>query len=72
MGGANKFGMSLEIREIKLFSRDIPGFCRDIPGVPEKFVKKEFVFNSRSLKRGGVMRPLPLHSEAGDISRLPR
>ena len=36
-------------REIKLFGRDIPGFCRDIPGVPEKFEKKKFVFNFRSL-----------------------
>ena len=41
--------MSLETREIKLFGRDIPGFCRDIPGVPEKFEKKKFVFNFRSL-----------------------
>ena len=39
--GANKFGMSLETREIKLFWRDIPGFRRDIPGVPEKFEKKK-------------------------------
>ena len=40
--GAEKFGMSLETRETKLFWRDIPGFCRDIPegGVPEKFEQK--------------------------------
>ena len=38
--GAKKFGMSLEIRQIKLFGRDIPGFCRDIPAAPEKFEKK--------------------------------
>ena len=37
--GAKKFGMSLEIREIKLFGQDIPGFCWDIPAVPEKFEK---------------------------------
>ena len=43
--GAEKFGMSLETREIKLFGRDIPGFCRDIPMVPKKFEKKKFVFN---------------------------
>ena len=47
--GAKKFDMSLETREIKLFGRDIPGFCRDIPGAPEKFEKKRFVFNFRSL-----------------------
>ena len=39
--GAEKFGMSLETREIKLFWWDIPGFCRDIPEVPEKFEKKK-------------------------------
>ena len=48
--GAKKFGMSLETREIKLFGRDIPGFCRDIPAVPEKFEKKMFGFNFRSLE----------------------
>ena len=47
--GAKKFGMSLETRETKLFWRDIPGLCRDIPEVPEKFEKKRFVFNFRSL-----------------------
>ena len=47
--GAKKFNTSLETREIKLFGRDIPGFCRDIPEVPEKFEKKKFVFNFRSL-----------------------
>ena len=47
--GAKKFDTSLETREIKLFGRDIPGFCRDIPEVPEKFEKKKFVFNFRSL-----------------------
>ena len=48
--GAKKFGMPLETREIELFWRDIPGFCRDIPGVPEKFEKKKFGFNFRSLE----------------------
>ena len=38
-GGAQKFGMSLKTREIKLFWRDIPGFCWDIPAVPEKLEK---------------------------------
>ena len=47
--GAKKFDMSLETQGIKLFGRDIPGFCRDIPGAPEKFEKKKFVFNFRSL-----------------------
>ena len=47
--GAKKFGMPLETREIKLFWWDIPGFCRDILGVPEKFEKKKFGFNFRSL-----------------------
>ena len=49
--GAEKFGMSLETRETKLFWRDIPGFCQDIPEVPEKFEKKKFVFNFRSLSK---------------------
>ena len=40
--GAKKFGMPLETREIKLF-------WRDIPGAPEKFEKKKFGFNFRSL-----------------------
>ena len=44
-GGAKKFGMPLETREVKLFWRDIPGFCWDIPAVPEKFEKNRFVFN---------------------------
>ena len=47
--GDKKFDTSLEAREIKLFGRDIPGFCRDIPGAPEKFEKKKFGFNFRSL-----------------------
>ena len=47
--GAKKFDTSLETREIKLFGRDIPGFCRDIPGAPEKFEKKKFGFDFRSL-----------------------
>ena len=47
--GAKKFGMPLETREIKLSWRDIPGFCRDIPKLPEKFEKKKFGFNFRSL-----------------------
>ena len=47
--GAEKFGTSLETRETKLFWRDIPGFCRDIQEMPEKFEKKKFVFNFRSL-----------------------
>ena len=50
--GAKKFDMSLETQGIKLFGWDIPGFCRDIPGVPEKFEKKKFVFNFRSLYLG--------------------
>ena len=50
--GAKKFDTSLETTEIKLFGRDIPGFCRDIPGAPEKFEKKKFVFNFRSLLSG--------------------
>ena len=48
--GTEKFGMSLEARETELFWRDVPGFCGDIPEVPEKFEKKMFVFNFRSLK----------------------
>ena len=41
--------MSLETQGIKLFGRDIPGFCRDFPEAPEKFEKKMFGFNFRSL-----------------------
>ena len=55
--GAKKFDTSLETREIKLFWRDIPGFCRDIPGAPEKFEKKKFGFNFRSLVNSGAARP---------------
>ena len=50
--GANKFGMSLETREIKLFGRDIPGFCWDIlfPGGARKVCEKQgCVFNFRPL-----------------------
>ena len=39
--GAEKFGMSLETRETKLFWRDIPGFCWDIPEVPKMFENKK-------------------------------
>ena len=48
---AKKFSMSLETRETKLFWRDRPGFGRDIPGAREKFEKKTFVFNFRSLNK---------------------
>ena len=34
--GAEKFGMSLEARETKLFWQAIPGFCRDIRGARKK------------------------------------
>ena len=54
--GAKKFDTSLETREIKLFGRDIPGFCRDIPGAPEKFAKKKFGFNFRSLQKGPQLK----------------
>ena len=39
--GPEKFDMSIETRETKLFWLDIPGFCRDIPEAPEKFEKKK-------------------------------
>ena len=52
--GAKKFGMSLETQGIKLLWRDIPGFCRDIPAAPEKFEKKMFGFNFRSLFQGKI------------------
>ena len=39
--GAEKFGVSLEARQTKLFWRGIPGFCRDILEVPEKFETKK-------------------------------
>ena len=42
--GAEKFGMSLETREIKLFQWDITGFCWDIPAVSEKFEKLCSIF----------------------------
>ena len=47
---AEKFGMSLETRETKLFWRDIPGFCRDIPEVPEKFERRKVCVQFRSLE----------------------
>ena len=34
-------------RETKLFGRVSRDFCRVIPEVPQKFEKREFVFNSR-------------------------
>ena len=58
--GAEKFGMSLETRETKLFWRDTPGFAgisRNF-AAPQKFEKQKFVFNvwpllrSRRSKRG--------------------
>ena len=58
--GAERFGMSIETREIKLLGRDIPGFCRDIPEVPEKFEKKKFVFNFGPLF--AVLRTLFCHA----------
>ena len=50
--GAKKFGTSLETREIKFFCQDIRGFCRDVLEAHEKFEKKTFVFNFRSLECG--------------------
>ena len=66
--GAKKFDTSLETREVKLLERDIPGFCRDIPEVPEKFEKKKFVFNFRSL-----CKPTPFHplNFGGGVSEAP-
>ena len=59
--------MSLETREIKLFWRDIPGFCRDIPEAPEKFEKKKFVFNFRSLQKPALKTPtLALEKDKAD------
>ena len=55
--GAKKFDTSLETREIKLFGRDIPGFCRDIPELPEKFEKKKFGFDFRSLDKYPILHP---------------
>ena len=49
--GAKKFSMSFGNQGNQTFWRDIPGFCWDIPGVPEKFERKMFGFNFRSLKR---------------------
>ena len=54
--GAKKFSMSLKTREIRLFWRDIPGFCQDISEIPEKFEKKNCVFNSRPLLSGTTTR----------------
>ena len=50
----NGWGPKSSIRPSKpgksnFLARDIPGFCRDIPGAPEKFEKKKFGFNFRSL-----------------------
>ena len=67
--GAKKFDTSLETREIKLFGRDIPGFCRDIPGVPEKFEKKKFGFNFRSLNMSAPNSQF--HKHCGQIGLHP-
>ena len=64
--GAKKFDTSPETREIKRFGRDIPGFCRDVLEVPEKFEKKMFVFNSRSLY---VPFPAPIFGPLGNSGR---
>ena len=76
---AKKFGMSLEIREIKLFGRDIPGFFWDIPAVPEKMRKIKFVFNfcqgnpNGGLANGGLARKANWAKKGpfGAISALP-
>ena len=59
--GAEKFSMSLETRETKLFWRDILGFCRDIPEAPEKFEKKncvQFSFPNKGQKLGEIFGTL--------------
>ena len=57
--GAKKFGMSLEAREIKFLLAGYPEILPGYPGMPEKFEKKTFVFNSRSL----IKMPLNLISQ---------
>ena len=47
--GARKFSISFETERNQTFWRDIPGLLAGYPGAPEKFEKKEFVFNFRSL-----------------------
>ena len=64
----NGWGPKSSIRPSKpgksnFFGRDIPGFCRDIPGVPEKFEKKRFVFNFRSVRI--ALRILPGGGQRG-------
>ena len=61
-------------RGIKLFWRDIPGFCRDIPEGPEKFEKKKFVFNFRSLiliHYGGGKESTTVVKQYGGVSETP-
>ena len=50
--GAKKFGMSFKAQGNQLFGGISRDFCRDIPGAPEKFEKKELVFNFWSLNVG--------------------
>ena len=67
--GAKKFGMSFETQGIKLFA----GMSRDLAGIsrqnPEKFEKKKFVFNFRSLMKSpefaqpGLSRSNGSHSQ---------
>ena len=59
--------MSLEAMETKLFWRDLPKFCRDIPEVPEKFEKKKFVFNFRSLGKSQFKKRLGIHLKVPGI-----
>ena len=65
MGGGQKVRyVPRNTGKTKPFGRDIPGFCRDIPEVPEKFDKRKFVFNFRSLKSGLFFVP-EIHAFTG-------
>ena len=61
--------MSFETQANQTFWRDIPGFCRDIPEVPEKFEKKKFVFNFRSLEKGGFRSESDLNRGLNHIQK---
>ena len=51
-GGGQKVRYVPQNQGNQTFLAGYPGICRDIPEVPEKFEKKKFVFNFRSLKVG--------------------
>ena len=59
-GGGRKVRYVPRCQGNQTFWRGIPEFCRDIPEVPEKFEKRKFEFNFRSLSKQGRGNRLPI------------